>query len=427
MADKKKKTLILNTLFMLLGFFIIGLYCFMPNSTKSLEEEIEKYMIHFDSDGGSGIAALEAPSGSVIEQPDAPTKEGYVFVGWMLGDELYDFSKGVQENITLKAGWKAVEPDKVYYTVTFFTDGGSTIANQVVEQGKTAIAPSENPVRDGYTFKGWQLDGVDYNFSSLVNSDITITALWEKDEEEEPEKPEDEEKTYTVRFNANGGTLGSGCGNQTIKSGSKASNSCRVTRNGYTFTGWSPNITRNITADTTFRAQWKQNQTSTPDKPTTPPKAKTYLVSFNANGGRLSGSNCGSNGGKATINEKVNPTTQCTASKAHYTFNYWANGSTRVNSITSNVNLSANYTKKTYKISGVEITDGTTVAGHTISINQEANLVSKIEICYSNNGKSRCQSVSPSKMSTNNPNYFSKMSSCTVTFTDSNEKFTCTK
>ena len=35
-----------------------------------------------------------------------------------------------------------------------------------------------NPERDGYVFDKWTKDGVEYNFNSVVTSDITITATW---------------------------------------------------------------------------------------------------------------------------------------------------------------------------------------------------------------------------------------------------------
>jgi uncharacterized repeat protein (TIGR02543 family) len=46
-------------------------------------------------------------AGSIIEiQPLAPTRTGYKFTGWFLGDELWDFDNPITEDITLVAGWE---------------------------------------------------------------------------------------------------------------------------------------------------------------------------------------------------------------------------------------------------------------------------------------------------------------------------------
>lgn len=46
--------------------------------------------------------------------------------------------------------------DKI--TVKFDTDGGSVISDVEVKVGETLVLP-ENPVKEGYVFKGWLLDG----------------------------------------------------------------------------------------------------------------------------------------------------------------------------------------------------------------------------------------------------------------------------
>lgn len=63
------------------------------------------------------------------------------------------------------------------YTVTFNTDGGSTIGAVQVSDGSPVARPAD-PTKAGYTFVKWQLDGSDYDFSSAVNSNITLNAVW---------------------------------------------------------------------------------------------------------------------------------------------------------------------------------------------------------------------------------------------------------
>lgn len=64
------------------------------------------------------------------------------------------------------------------YTVTFVTDGGSAVDSQTVTYGDTATEPTA-PTKDGYTFTGWKNDTEDYDFSTPVTSDLTLTAQWE--------------------------------------------------------------------------------------------------------------------------------------------------------------------------------------------------------------------------------------------------------
>lgn len=65
------------------------------------------------------------------------------------------------------------------WTVTFDASGGSFVASQHVNTGKTAVQPAD-PVRSRYTFQGWQLDGKEYDFNTPVTKPITLTALWQR-------------------------------------------------------------------------------------------------------------------------------------------------------------------------------------------------------------------------------------------------------
>jgi len=63
------------------------------------------------------------------------------------------------------------------YTVTFDSQGGSSVASQKVVSGKTATKPA-NPTKEGYTFVEWTLNGKTYNFATPVKSNITLVASW---------------------------------------------------------------------------------------------------------------------------------------------------------------------------------------------------------------------------------------------------------
>ena len=40
------------------------------------------YTITFDTNGGTEITSIEVKNGEIVKLPEAPTKDGYKFVGW---------------------------------------------------------------------------------------------------------------------------------------------------------------------------------------------------------------------------------------------------------------------------------------------------------------------------------------------------------
>ena len=94
---------------------------------------------------------------------------------------MYDFDTPVTGDTTLYAKWQAN-----IYNVEFDSNGGSEVKSQEVAYNNTVTKPAD-PTREGYTFKGWQLEGKDYNFSTPVTSNITLKAVWEKNDEPTPE------------------------------------------------------------------------------------------------------------------------------------------------------------------------------------------------------------------------------------------------
>lgn len=260
MNNKKNKTLMLNTLLLVFCVVVIALFCFGPNTKVDKVEVLQKYNIVFDSTGGSTIADLKIEKGKKIDQPAAPTRDGYIFVGWMLDDELYDFSNGVTGDITLKAKWELMLPDVNYFTISFSTSGGTEITPITVQEGTTGDIPIP-PKREGFEFVEWQLNGLTYDFTKSVFEDITLVAVWEVVEEsEEPE--EEEKKTFTVKFNLNGGS--GSFKDLKVEDGKTAKKpTASPTKSGYKFLGWyldgkAYNFSSKVTKNITLIAQWEK-------------------------------------------------------------------------------------------------------------------------------------------------------------------------
>jgi uncharacterized repeat protein (TIGR02543 family) len=90
------------------------------------------------------------------------------------GNDDYDDSK---ESSVVTATITTTSQQTTKYTVTFNSNGGTSVAAQIVEAGKTAKTPTA-PTRSGYTFAGWYNGATAYNFNTPVNSNLTLTAKW---------------------------------------------------------------------------------------------------------------------------------------------------------------------------------------------------------------------------------------------------------
>ena len=139
------------------------------------------YTVTFNSNEGSTVPSQTVPSGETATEPNNPTKEENIFGGWYLDNELtqlFDFTTPITGEITLYAKW--IENSIITYTVTFNSNGGSTVSNQILEEGQTATKPN-NPTRSDYMFKGWYSDSgltQKYDFNTVATGNINLYADW---------------------------------------------------------------------------------------------------------------------------------------------------------------------------------------------------------------------------------------------------------
>ena len=144
------------------------------NITLTAKWNINKYTVAFNTDGGTPVPpAQEVEYGLTATKPDpAPTKTGYTFDGWYLGDEKYDFSAAVEQNIALTAKWTLNT-----YTVTFDPNGGNELAEadktKAVKIGE-AYGELPTPTRKGYNFAGWYTEAEE---GTVVTADTTVSAM----------------------------------------------------------------------------------------------------------------------------------------------------------------------------------------------------------------------------------------------------------
>lgn len=197
-----------------------------------------EYLVTFDANGGIGGTSGFLPFDSELTPP-AVVRLGYTFMGW--SPELP--STVPAGDVTYTAQW-LIEGNNV----VFAPNGGSGGTGDMLTIGTPIVSPVMS--RPGYIFSGWQPALP----STVVGGVNTYTAQWIKTQ-------------YLITFDANGG---SGTTNGLYEYGDHFIVPT-VTKSGFTFTGWSPEIPSSAPAvNTIYTAQWVRNQ---------------IQVTFDANGG----------------------------------------------------------------------------------------------------------------------------------------------
>lgn len=74
-----------------------------PTTTTTTTQA--KYAVIFNRNMGSDVTTIYVNKGSIVGKPADPVREGYVFAGWYLHGELYEFNTPVNSNIVLIAKW----------------------------------------------------------------------------------------------------------------------------------------------------------------------------------------------------------------------------------------------------------------------------------------------------------------------------------
>ena len=196
--------------------------------------------------------------GEFVNAPIEPTKEGYEFVGWSLGnDEFQSFPLQATESCSFHAAFveesRIVDPvvsseiithDKDL-TVTFTVDG-NLYASAGVNRGDYLNAPLE-PTREGYIFKGWGQDESQYGFKYYdfplrIESTLNLIAVFEAVSSDpiyvDPVVTNDHYLTFdtdnTVRFIIDGAQYAVAG----VNNGDYVNAPPSPTKEGFTFKGW---------------------------------------------------------------------------------------------------------------------------------------------------------------------------------------------
>ncbi len=201
------------------------------------------YTVTFDF--GSFKKTQTVEKGKTVSEPkEAPKKERYKFLGWYLGDKLYDFNTKVEKDITITAKF-----EKTRIKINYDLNGGTGTLEVEIDKGKIPITP-KMPMRFGYVFTYWSINNKKYNFDTPLYEDTTIKANYEA--------------TVYVRvtFNTDGGNT---IDSQMLVAGDTLKKLPTPEKEGHTFKYWSYNgevfdINTVITKDTTLIAVYESNE-----------------------------------------------------------------------------------------------------------------------------------------------------------------------
>ena len=225
------------------------------NRTYTANWELTGYTVTMNLNGGSGETTLLYTVEDEEFALPTPTRNGYEFVGWtgegiIMPQLNVTIPTGSTGNKAYTANWQVIE-----YTITLDTNGGPNVSpiKYTVEDSFTL----PYPLRPGYEFAGWTLDGSGMLPATTLiiyygtTGDLHYKAEWRLAE-------------YTINMDLNGG---SGKEKVVYTITDEDFELPTPTRNGYEFVGWKGEgittpqrivkIPKGSTGNKAYTANWK--------------------------------------------------------------------------------------------------------------------------------------------------------------------------
>ncbi|EAF6877278.1 LPXTG cell wall anchor domain-containing protein [Listeria monocytogenes] len=181
---------------------------------------VNSYQVNFDIDGAVMNEAVVYDT--LLNEPTAPTKQGYTFDGWYdaeTGGNKWDFKtmKMPANDVTLYAHFTVSS-----YQVNFDIDGAVT--NEAIVYDTLLNEPA-TPTKQGYTFDGWydaEAGGNKWDFKTMKMpaNDVTLYAHFTIN-------------NYQANFDIDGSVT-----NETITYDTLLNEPTAPTKQGFLFDGW---------------------------------------------------------------------------------------------------------------------------------------------------------------------------------------------
>jgi uncharacterized repeat protein (TIGR02543 family) len=218
-------------------------------------------------------------------------KDGYTFTGWTYdeaGNSPVITADIITANTVVYAQWVKKVEEAQFFNVKANSNGGTFIDGTdagcsgdtmvSVKKDDSLVSALPQVQRDGYLFAGWSYDKAGKSpivATDFVSADTRVYAQWTK------QKPVVDAKQFNVIVSTNGGTIADGdhkgeAGDIQVSAeqDSVLVNALpTVTREGYTFAGWSYDQEGNskvldtdfVSANTFVYAQWTKTDDSKKD------------------------------------------------------------------------------------------------------------------------------------------------------------------
>lgn len=123
------------------------------NLTLLAKWELQKHTIEFNSNGGTNVSNQIVNHFDKVLEPDHPTRLGYDFLGWFIGEDEYDFNNEVTTNLELVAKWQIINYN-INYDLNDSINNSSNPSSYTVEDTISLL----NPTKKGYIFVGWYVN-----------------------------------------------------------------------------------------------------------------------------------------------------------------------------------------------------------------------------------------------------------------------------
>ena len=269
----------------------------MRNSVATTLKVGYVYSIVFDANGGLGGETVSYELGTELGALPTPRRTGHTFTGWytaLNGGTRITSNTKVLEDATYYAHWSINS-----FEIIFDANGGAGGGSKTLQFG-SALENLPSASRDGYVFVGWftqKSGGERISSATLVSRATTYYAQWQIN-------------SYNVIIDYNY----DGADRKTVaySHGDKLILPDEPMREGYEFIGWytmpsggvEVQTGCSVLSDMTIFARWT--------------KLKTYVISFNANGGY------GTMASRRVVSGRVYKLPICSFGREGYEFGGWS-------------------------------------------------------------------------------------------------------
>lgn len=175
----------------------------LDNDKQLVAKFTKLYEVKFIDWDETVLSIQTVKHGNQQTQPQNPTREGYIFVGWdkkfdyvtsdLTINAIYSISEDLTNTYELNNNKQLVAKFAQLHKVTFIDWDGTILDIQMVSNGKSQTQPPD-PVKEGYTFIGW-----DKTFDNIT-FDTTISALYDEVNNISYAFTLTEDKTLTAKY-----------------------------------------------------------------------------------------------------------------------------------------------------------------------------------------------------------------------------------